>query len=121
MSRICAKCPAWMPRLSAILSVAALAASPIQAQPAAAETLRVQSMQVMPTISVGGTVVPHKEVTLAAQLPGSVEYVAGREGERFPEGALLVVLNDDELLARRRNAEAQLRNAEADLRNAGVQ
>ena len=86
-----------------------------------AEYHRVRSVGVTPTISLAGTVVPFREVTLAAQWPGSVEYVAGREGERFERGDLLVALNDDELLAQRRDAEAQLRNAEAVLRNADVQ
>ena len=30
--------------------------------------------------TVGGTVIPYKEVTLTAQIPGQVEKVAGREG-----------------------------------------
>ena len=36
-----------------------------------------------PTLSIGGTVVPYKEVTLAAQLPGRVTYLAGIEGDKF--------------------------------------
>ena len=131
MSRMSVNCSAPVARLSAVLLSAFLAVSSSHVQaatpagsgepPRSRDYLLVQPMRVMPTISVGGTVVPYKEVTLAAQLPGSVEYVGGREGERFAKGDLLVVLDDDELLARRRNAEAQFRNAEARLRNAGVQ
>ena len=131
MSRMSVNCSAPVARLSAVLLGAFLAVSSSHVQaatpagseepPQSRDYLLVQPMRVMPTISVGGTVVPYKEVTLAAQLPGSVEYVGGREGERFAKGDLLVVLDDDELLARRRNAEAQFRNAEARLRNAGVQ
>ena len=73
------------------------------------------------TVSLGGTVVPYKEVTLAAQLPGRVQMLAGIEGDSFDEGTLLVELDETELLAQRRSAIAQLANAQADLRNAGVQ
>ena len=130
MSRMRAQSPVWTPHRAVLSLIATLAFGLSHAQsnathpdnaPHSDAYLRVQSMRVMPTISIGGTVVPYKEVTLAAQLPGSVEYVAGREGERFEQDELLIVLDDDELLARRRNAEAQLRNAEASLRNAGVQ
>ena len=73
------------------------------------------------TVSLGGTVVPYKDVTLAAQLPGRVKMLAGIEGDSFDEGTLLVELDETELLAQRRSAIAQLANAQADLRNAGVQ
>jgi len=72
-------------------------------------------------VSVGGTVIPYKEVTLAAQLPGRVTQLAGIEGDTFKKGALLVMLDTIELTAKRRAAEAQMLSADAQLRNAGVQ
>ncbi len=75
----------------------------------------------IPTVVVSGSVVPFKEVTLAAQLPGRVKYIAGIEGEAFDEGTTLIALDEDELLAKRSAAYAQLAAADADLRNAGVQ
>lgn len=74
-----------------------------------------------PTVSLGGTVIPYKEVTLAAQLPGRVKYLAGIEGDSFKKGDLLVALDDRELLAKRRSLLAQMATAEAQLRNAGIQ
>jgi len=74
-----------------------------------------------PTVSVGGTVIPYKEVTLAAQLPGRVSYLAGIEGDSFKEGALIVAIDDQELLANRRALLAQMATADAQLRNASVQ
>jgi len=74
-----------------------------------------------PTVSVGGTVIPYKEVTLAAQLPGRVSYLAGIEGDSFKEGTLIVSLDDQELLANRRALLAQMATADAQLRNASVQ
>ena len=75
----------------------------------------------VPTVVVSGSVVPFKEVTLAAQLPGRVKFIAGIEGEAFEIGTTLVALEEDELLAKRSSAYAQLAAADAELRNAGVQ
>ena len=72
-------------------------------------------------IKIGGTVIPYKEVTLAAQVPGRVQYVAGSEGDYFQKNNLLLSIDDDDLLAKRRAALAQLSNAESSLRNARVQ
>jgi multidrug efflux pump subunit AcrA (membrane-fusion protein) len=72
-------------------------------------------------IKIGGTVIPYKEVTLSAQVPGRVQYIAGSEGDYFQKNNLLLSIDDDELLAKRRAALAQMANAEAGLRNARVQ
>ncbi|MGB5254926.1 MAG: efflux RND transporter periplasmic adaptor subunit [Sedimenticolaceae bacterium] len=74
-----------------------------------------------PTVVVSGTVVPFKEVTLAAQLPGRVKFIAGVEGEAFDSGTTLIALDEDELLANRSSAYAQLAAADAEMRNANVQ
>jgi len=81
----------------------------------------VQQAQGVTQVSLGGTVVPFKEVTLAAQLPGRVKYLAGIEGDGFKSSDMLVELDDTELTAKRQAAMAQLANADAQLRNAGVQ
>lgn len=64
-----------------------------------------------PTVSVGGTVVPYREVTLAAQLPGRVTYLAGIEGSAFEDGQPLVRLDDRELRAQLDALDAQIRSA----------
>jgi len=81
----------------------------------------VQLSRDIPTVSLGGTVVPFKEVTLAAQLPGRVNFIAGIEGDTFEQKVLLVSLDESELQAKSNAAYAQLANAESSLRNAGVQ
>ncbi|MCF7978799.1 MAG: efflux RND transporter periplasmic adaptor subunit [Chromatiaceae bacterium] len=81
----------------------------------------VKQAEGLPTVSVGGTVVPYKEVTLAAQLPGRVDYLAGIEGDAFDSGDLLVSLDASELKAKRQALLAQMATADAQLRNAGVQ
>jgi len=72
-------------------------------------------------IKIGGTVIPYKEVTLSAQVPGRVQYIAGSEGDYFQKNNLLLSIDDDDLVAKRRAALAQLANAESNLRNARVQ
>jgi RND family efflux transporter MFP subunit len=81
----------------------------------------VKQAEGLPTVSVGGTVVPYKEVTLAAQLPGRIDYLAGIEGDAFERGDLLVSLDASELKAKRQALIAQIASADAQLRNAGVQ
>jgi multidrug efflux pump subunit AcrA (membrane-fusion protein) len=71
--------------------------------------------------TVGGTVVPVEEITFTAQMPGSVEMIAGAEGDFFKQGAVLAVLDESEIRAQRQAAVAEIRNAEAAYRNAGVQ
>lgn len=73
------------------------------------------------SVTLGGTIVPYKMVTLNAELPGSIESIAGKEGDRFEEGEVLVKVDDDTLQAKRQEVEAQMRIAEASLRNADVQ
>ncbi|AGA90978.1 RND family efflux transporter, MFP subunit [Thioflavicoccus mobilis 8321] len=98
-------------------------AGPAWAAPALdyGETFVVRQAQGTPTVAVGGVVIPYREVTLAAQLPGRVNYLAGIEGNRFKEGDLLVSLDDRELLANRRALMAQMASADAQIRNAAVQ
>jgi multidrug efflux pump subunit AcrA (membrane-fusion protein) len=72
-------------------------------------------------VILGGTVIPLKEVTLSAQIPGIVQTLAGEEGDEFTAGVALVTINDDELQAKKRSAEAQLNAAYTGMQNAQVQ
>ena len=107
--------------------VSAVFAMMATALPAAARAQAVEDIYVvkqaegLPTVSVGGTVIPYKEVTLAAQLPGRVKYLAGIEGDAFKRGDELVSIDASELLAKRQATIARLATADAQLRNAGVQ
>lgn len=97
----------------------AMAYNPVPTQ--TGEYFVVQQASGISNISVGGTVIPYKEVTFAAQLPGRVTELKGIEGDAFKKGSLLVMLDTVELMAKRRAAEAQMISADAQLRNAGVQ
>jgi multidrug efflux pump subunit AcrA (membrane-fusion protein) len=107
--------------IGAGLLMASLSLQAQQQSPVAGDYFVVQQTQGVPHVSLGGTVVPYKEVTLSAQLPGRVKFLAGIEGDVVKEGDLLVELDDSELMAKREAAMAQLANADAQLRNAGVQ
>ncbi len=107
--------------IGAGLLMASLSLQAQQQSPLAGDYFVVQQSQRVPHVSLGGTVVPYKEVTLSAQLPGRVKFLAGIEGDVVKEGDLLVELDDSELMAKREAALAQLANADAQLRNAGVQ
>ncbi len=108
--------------LCAACLLALCGAAPLSwAQLPAGDVFIVQQAPGVPTVSLGGTVVAYKEVTLSAQVPGRVTFIAGREGDHFEESNLLVTLGDEELLAQRRALMAQLASADAQLRNADVQ
>jgi multidrug efflux pump subunit AcrA (membrane-fusion protein) len=85
------------------------------------EVITVETTQHQGQVILGGSVVPYKEVTLTAQVPGTIKYVAGDVGDSFDAGDVLVAIDDEELLAKRRAAVAALSNAEAMLRNSQVQ
>jgi len=72
-------------------------------------------------VILGGSVIPLKEVTLAAQMPGRIVNIAGEAGETFTAGTELVKINDDDLQAKKVAAEAQLTAAQNSLQNAQVQ
>lgn len=102
---------------------AVAATLPIQspAQVGGGDYFTVQQARGAPTVSLGGTVIPYKEVTLSAQLPGRVKTLAGIEGDSFTKGTLLVSLDDTELLAKRNAAIAVMATADAQVRAAGMQ
>lgn len=90
-------------------------------QPVSREIIEVKSGSAGGVVSLGGTVMPEKIVTLSAQMPGDVKFVAGAEGDAFKKGDRLVELDTNALRAKRLQAEAQLASADAGFRNAIVQ
>jgi multidrug efflux pump subunit AcrA (membrane-fusion protein) len=81
----------------------------------------VKSEEIGKSVAIGGTVIPYKEVTLAAQVPGRVQYIFGEEGDLAQESDVLISIGDDDLRAKRRQAVAGLKQAETALKNAQVQ
>ena len=98
--------------------------NPSAAQPTGDDrytTVPVTVQSSKPTAVIGATVIPFKEVTLSAQIPGVVEFIAGKEGTEVEAGKVLLHVNDDELRSQRKAAVAQFMSAQAALRNAQVQ
>ncbi|MBI1424685.1 MAG: efflux RND transporter periplasmic adaptor subunit [Gammaproteobacteria bacterium] len=92
--------------------------SSLDAQP---EIITVGQRNAGASTILGGTVVPYREVTLTAQLPGRVQFIAGREGDRFQGREMLLALSDDALLAKREQALANYNNSLYALRNSQMQ
>lgn len=93
-------------------------------QPAGATQSRIVTVQagsMGSAVTIGGTVVAYKQVTLTAQIPGRVEFIAGAEGDKFKSEDVLVAIDDDDLLAKRRAALAQLQTSQSEIQNAQVQ
>ena len=81
----------------------------------------VKAGQISTHTIVGGTVIPARSVTLKAQSNGQVQFLAGREGDRFNAGSMLVKINAENLMANRQAAVALLQNAASEVKNAEVQ
>lgn len=86
-----------------------------------ASLYQIQNQNYSPNVAVGGTVSAKKEVLLAAQIPGRVTYLAGKEGQAFKAGQLLFTLDDSALQANLQAARAQEKAAISNIRNAGAQ
>ena len=116
--------------LAAVISISVFAITPtvlhgqsdshsqIEAQ---YQTVPVTTSQIGGNATIGGTVVPFKEVTLNAQIPGRVIFLAGAEGFGAAEGQVLLAISDEDIQAQRRAAQAQITQAEAGVRNAQMQ
>jgi multidrug efflux pump subunit AcrA (membrane-fusion protein) len=85
------------------------------------QVITVKSSPVGASTTLGGTVVPFREVAFSAQMPGRIAHIAGVEGDWFRKGTILVALDMENLLAKRQAAKAALAKARAAFRNARVQ
>jgi len=85
------------------------------------EIISVASHRDVDRVYLGGSVIPYKEITLSAQMPGRIEFLAGNEGDSFEVGSLLVTLSDEDIMAKRKSAVAHYDQAVAALQNAQVQ
>lgn len=72
-------------------------------------------------VALGGSVVPKTELTIRAQAPGRVVYIAGQEGTAVRAGDTVVDLDEKSLVAKRRAARAGLQRARSQLNNAYIQ
>lgn len=105
--------------LFAVVFAIVLSASPVISEQY--ETAQVSTNMTGQQATVGGTVIPFKQVTLTAQVPGRVTFLNGQEGQRAVAGDVLASIDDEGIQAQRRAASAQISQAEAALRNSQMQ
>ena len=100
-----------------------LTAPAAQAQEAGGggQIVTVQASSTAGAVTLGGTVVAYKQVTMTAQIPGRVDLIAGTEGDKFKKDDILVAIDDSQLLAKRREVQSQIAVAQAQITNARVQ
>ncbi len=101
-----------------VLATAPLSIAEVQTT---GEFIIAQKSRIGATVSLGGTVIPHREVNLVAKMPGDVLFLAGEEGDAFKKGDKLASQDVDDMMAKRAQAEAQLASADAGIRNAQMQ
>lgn len=85
------------------------------------QIITVANTQTGTSLVIGGTVVPLREVTLSAQVPGRIEFLAGIEGDWFQPGQVIAAIDDDDLQAKRRQAVANINGQISAVQNAQVQ
>ncbi|WGZ92457.1 MAG: efflux RND transporter periplasmic adaptor subunit [Candidatus Thiothrix putei] len=104
---------------ASVLLIAGLFASTFAVQ--AAEIIQVETAGARSQSVLGSTVIPYKEVTLIAQIPGVVKYVAGAVGTNLTEGAVVFKIDEAQLMAKRNAVVAQISIAQAGVQNAQAQ
>ncbi len=87
----------------------------------AADIISVESKSSTAQTVLGSTVIPYKEVTLSAQIPGRIISITGEVGTMLSKGDLIVKINDDGIQAKRSSVLAGLESAQAALRNSQTQ
>ena len=70
---------------------------------------------------LGSTVIPYKEITVTAQVPGKITSLGGGVGTTFNKDDILAKIDDSQLLAKRNTLWAQITSAQAGLRNSQAQ
>lgn len=72
-------------------------------------------------VVLGSTVIPYKEVTLSAQIPGVIRQLSGEAGSSFKQGAVLVQIDDSQLQAKRNEVIAAIQTAQTGVQNSQIQ
>lgn len=87
----------------------------------AAEIVAVETSSSRIQTVLGSSVIPYKEVTLAAQIPGVLKYFAGEVGSSYQQGTVLTQVDESQLAAKRNAVLAQIQNAQSTLQSAEAQ
>jgi len=87
----------------------------------AAEIVTVGVSQSSSQTVLGSTVVPYKEITVTAQMPGKITALMGDVGSKFKKDDVLAKIDDSQLLAKRNTLWTQVTSAQAALKNSQAQ
>jgi len=87
----------------------------------AAEIIKVSSSASNSQTVLGSTVVPYKEITVTAQMPGKIVSLTGEVGSRFKKGEILAKIDDSQLIAKKNTLWSQITSAQAALKNSQAQ
>ena len=87
----------------------------------AAEIIKVSSSASNSQTVLGSTVVPYKEITVTAQMPGKIISLTGEVGTRFKKGDILAKIDDSQLIAKKNTLWSQITSAQAALKNSQTQ
>jgi len=90
----------------------------VDEEPVAVRVATVEATQVPVLVKAVGSTEPHARATLGTRLMGRIAQVAVDEGDRVRPNQVLVRIENQDLNARRQQAEAGLREARAVLANA---
>lgn len=104
-------------RLVSVYLCTVLSLSSVQA----AEIVAVEASSSRIQTVLGSSVIPYKEVTIAAQISGVLKYFAGEVGGSFQQGTLLTQVDEAQLVAKRNAVLAQIQNAQSMLQSAEAQ
>ncbi|MEZ5536383.1 MAG: efflux RND transporter periplasmic adaptor subunit [Thiolinea sp.] len=101
-----------------LLAICFLLTSPLVSS---AEIIQVNLSESVSQTVLGSSVIPYKEVTLSAQIPGVVKFISGEVGDGFEKGAQLVQVDESQLMAKRNAILAQIQTAQAALQRSEAQ
>jgi RND family efflux transporter MFP subunit len=79
---------------------------------------RVYPSQAYTLLNASGYVVPQRKASVSSKSTGRLAYLGVEEGSRVKKGQIMAALENEDLVAQRNQAEAQIRDAQAALASA---
>lgn len=93
----------------------------VSAEESVPKIISVEKLKSQSTSVLGSSVIPKKQVSLAAQIPGRVLVLNGKVGTSFNKGDVIAEIDSSALLAKRNSVVAQISFAQSSLYNAQTQ
>lgn len=103
------------------IALSALVVGLFSAAASAEDVVTVRSVKSTAQTVLGSTVIPFREVTLTAQVPGRVLSIRGDVGTMISKGGVVAKIDDSALQAKKNAALSAVETAQASLRNSQAQ